>query len=95
MTVKIRYKEPDGKTSKLLAQPVQLATTELAKTSNDFRWAVAVAGYGMMLRESKHRGNLNWRQGRQVLALAEGAVGSDAEGYRKELVKIAAGLARS
>ncbi len=95
MTVKVRYKEPDGKISKLLSQPVQAQLTELAKTSNDFRWAVAVAGYGMMLRESKHRGNVNWKQ---VLELAQGAVGNDAEGYRKELVqlaKIAAGLARS
>ena len=95
MTVKLRYKEPDGKTSRLLSQPVQAAQTELARTSTDFRWAVAVAGYGMMLRESKHRGNLNWKQ---VEALAEGAVGADLEGYRKELVelvKIAAKLSRS
>ncbi len=95
MTIKIRYKEPDGKTSKLLAQPVQVQQTELAKTSADFRWAVAVAGYGMMLRESKNRGNLNWKQ---VLDLAEGSVGNDSEGYRKELVqliKIASSLSRS
>jgi len=81
--VKIRYKEPAGTTSKLLAQPVKAAQTELAKTSTDFRWAVAVAGFGMMLRESPNRGNLTWQQ---VAALAEGAVGTDTEGYRKELV---------
>jgi Ca-activated chloride channel family protein len=83
MTVKIRYKDPTATTSKLLSQPVKGAQSELARTSVDFRWAVAVAGFGMMLRESPNRGNLTWQQ---VSALAEGALGTDAEGYRKELV---------
>jgi Ca-activated chloride channel family protein len=94
LTVKIRYKQPDGKTSKLLSQPVKQAHAELAQTTVDFRWAVAVAGFGMMLRESANRGNLSWQQ---VLSLAEGAQGPDTEGYRKELVqliKIAAKLHR-
>src|SRR5439155_21504102 len=50
MTVKIRYKAPLGATSKLITRTVDDATVTLAKTSCDFRWAVAVAGYGMMLR---------------------------------------------
>jgi Ca-activated chloride channel homolog len=92
MTVKIRYKDPDGKTSKLLSQPVKAAKTSLAQTTVDFRWAVAVAGFGMMLRQSSNRGNLSWAE---VQSLAEGSVGPDVEGYRKEmvqLVKIAAKL---
>jgi Ca-activated chloride channel family protein len=94
MTVKIRYKQPDGKTSKLLAQPVKSGVTALAQTTTDFRWAVAVAGFGMMLRESPNRGNLSWDQ---VEKLAKGSMGPDTEGYRKELlqlVKIAAKLHR-
>ena len=94
MTVKIRYKQPDGKTSKLLEQPVKSAAAPLAQTTTDFRWAVAVAGFGMMLRESPNRGNLSWDQ---VEKLAEGSVGPDTEGYRRELlqlVKIAAKLHR-
>jgi Ca-activated chloride channel homolog len=94
MTVKIRYKQPDGKTSKLLSQPVKSGVTALAQTTVDFRWAVAVAGFGMMLRESPNRGNLSWDQ---VEKLAEGSMGPDTEGYRKELlqlVKIAAKLKR-
>ena len=62
MTVKIRYKAPDGTTSKLLSQAVQRADTNLANTSVDFRWAAAVTGFGMMLRESPNRGGLNWAQ---------------------------------
>ena len=95
MTVKIRYKAPDGATSKLLSQVVKADKKEMAKTSNDFRWAAAVAGFGMMLRESKFRGNLSWAA---VQQLAESAVGTDAEGYRKqmiEMVKRAAKLPKS
>jgi Ca-activated chloride channel family protein len=87
MTVKIRYKAPDGKTSKLLSQAVKADQRELAKTSVDFRWAAAIAGFGMILRESPLRGTLNWAQ---VASLAEGALGSDTEGYRKEFVKLLA-----
>jgi Ca-activated chloride channel family protein len=95
MTVKVRYKAPDGKDSKLLSQAVNKDAKEMAKTSNDFRWAAAVAGFGMMLREAKDRGNLSWTQ---VQELAEGAKGKDAEGYRQqmiELVKRAARLPKS
>jgi Ca-activated chloride channel homolog len=95
MTVKVRYKAPDGDKSKLLSQPIKAEKVELAKTSNDFRWSAAVAGFGMMLREAKDRGNLSWAA---VQALAEGAKGTDAEGYRTqmiELVKRAARLPKS
>ena len=81
MTVKIRYKQPDGKTSKLLARPVANTKVELAKSSIDLRWAAAMAGFGMMLRESPQRGNLNWLQ---VQAMAKAAVGTDQEGYRAQ-----------
>ncbi len=47
--------------------------------------AAAVAGYGMMLRDSPQRGALTWSD---VRALAVGAVGSDAEGYRAEFLKL-------
>ena len=85
MTVKIRYKQPDGKTSKLLSRSVANQTVELAKTSADLRWATAIAGFGMLLRESPHRGNLSWKQ---VQAMAEAAVGTDSEGYRKQAIAL-------
>jgi Ca-activated chloride channel homolog len=91
MTVKVRYKAPDGNKSKLLSQPVKAEKVELAKTSNDFRWAAAVAGFGMMLREAKDRGNLSWAQ---VTSLAEGAKGTDAEGYRAQMIELVRRAAR-
>jgi Ca-activated chloride channel family protein len=91
MTVKVRYKAPDGKQSKLLAQPVKAEKTELAKTSNDFRWAAAVAGFGMLLRDAKDRGNISWAS---ITSLAEGAKGSDAEGYRTQMIEMLKRAAR-
>jgi Ca-activated chloride channel family protein len=91
MTVKVRYKAPDGAQSKLLSQPVKADKAELAKTSNDFRWAAAVAGFGMMLRDSKDRGNLSWAQ---VTSLAEGAKGTDVEGYRRQMIEMVKRAAR-
>jgi Ca-activated chloride channel family protein len=85
MTVKIRYKAPDGNKSKLLERAVKGAPGELAKMSADFRWAAAMAELGMLLRESPHRGNLTWKQ---VQSLAEGALGADKEGYRKQALEM-------
>jgi len=86
LTVKIRYKDPTGTTSKLLARAVDRdAARELQATSTDFRWAVAIAGFGMLLREAPHRGNLSWQQ---VSALAVGARGQDVDGYRIQAIKL-------
>ncbi|NBC17333.1 MAG: DUF3520 domain-containing protein, partial [Bacteroidetes bacterium] len=81
MTVKLRYKQPDGDTSQLIEQPLTKpeAPVDLAATTDDFRFAAAVAGFGMVLRDSEHRGTATPEQ---VLALAEDALGEDAEGYR-------------
>jgi Ca-activated chloride channel family protein len=91
MTVKVRYKAPDGKQSKLLAQPIKAEQRTLAQTSNDFRWAAAVAGFGMMLRDAKDRGQLSWAA---VTSLAEGARGADAEGYRRQMIEMVKRAAR-
>jgi len=85
MTVKVRYKPPTGTTSQLFSQPIGNSTAALAQTSVDFRWAAAVAGYGMLLHESPERGSLTWLQ---VKAIAAGALGADKDGYRKEMLEL-------
>lgn len=89
LTIKVRYKAPDGTTSKLLSRVVTTSSAHeaLATTSNDYRWAAAIASFGMLLRESPYRGNLSWQQ---VQSLAEGAIGSDAEGYRRQALAMIA-----
>ena len=56
LTVKLRYKQPQGLVSKLLTQPLAGAPQPLAKASADFRFAAAVAQFGMLLRQSEQRG---------------------------------------
>ena len=84
MNVKVRYKAPDGEQSRLLSHAVQVPARSGA-TSDDFRFAAAVAAFGMVLRESEHRGRATVDQ---VLTLARGARGRDAEGYRAEFIRM-------
>ncbi|MEZ4417087.1 MAG: von Willebrand factor type A domain-containing protein [Gemmatimonadota bacterium] len=81
--VKLRYKRPDGERSRLLEHPVE---ARVARTpSTDFRWAAAVAGFGMLLRESEHCGDFTLDD---VLALARDARGDDAQGYRADFIRL-------
>lgn len=74
MTVKLRYKEPDGDESKLLTFPLIDQKNELDATSDDFRFASSVAAFGMLLRDSKYKGAANWSL---VHDLAQSALGDD------------------
>jgi Ca-activated chloride channel family protein len=81
-TVKLRYKQPEGSTSRLLERVVR---TESANPSADFRFASAVAGFGMLLRDSEYKGRASYGD---VIALARGARGVDEEGYRSEFIRL-------
>ncbi|MHC5539017.1 vWA domain-containing protein, partial [Singulisphaera rosea] len=81
LTVKLRYKEPEGTESRLVEHPVVDEGTVLGHASDDFRFASAVAGFGMLLRDSPYKGNLTYPD---VLHLAGGCRGRDASGYRAE-----------
>jgi Ca-activated chloride channel family protein len=92
--LKIRYKAPDGDSSKLISTPItkDLVGDDLVKAGNDQRFAAAVAAFGQKLRGSDFGGAMSWAQ---IADLANGARGSDADGYRAEfvqLVKLAASL---
>ena len=82
MYVKVRYKDPDGATSKLLEQSVADRT---GSPSVDFRFATAVAGFGMLLRDSEHAGDLTLAD---VVMLAEKSRGEDPRGYRGEFIRL-------
>lgn len=85
MTVKFRYKAPDGDVSKLIEHPVLDDQTAIAKTSDNFRFAASVAQFGMLLRNSEFRSDANYAD---VLVLARNAKGSDEEGYRSEFIRL-------
>ena len=81
MTVRLRYKDPQGSTSRLLEEPVRDRSGGTA--SEDMRFASAVAAFALLLRDSEHRGQASYEQ---VLSLARGARGEDPQGYRGEFI---------
>ena len=85
LTVKFRYKEPDGEVSKLIVQPVKDENIALANTSDNFRFATAVAEFGMLLRNSAFKSNATYTN---VLEMARHARGKDDEGYRSEFIRL-------
>jgi len=85
LTVKVRYKEPEGSESKLLSFPVSDSDTPIAEASRDFRFSAAVAGFGMLLKGSEHKGDATFKMMRE---LADAAKGDDPQGHRAELVKL-------
>lgn len=85
LTVKVRYKDQEGSTSRLLEVPLRDTQTPLAEASNEFKFSSAVAGFGLLLRQSSYAGQLTWDQVRQ---LAQDGKGTDPHGYRGEFLQL-------
>jgi Ca-activated chloride channel family protein len=85
MTVKLRYKQPDGTTSSKVEIPVKGRLLEPDRTSMNFRFSAAVAEFGMILRNSPYVTEPSMEH---VIALAKDARGEDEEGYRSEFIKM-------
>ncbi|MGH7548298.1 MAG: YfbK domain-containing protein [Gemmatimonadales bacterium] len=82
--VKVRYKQPDSDRSRLRTHAVLDRSS--GSPSVDFRFQTAVAEFGLLLRESEHRGTADIGR---VIAAARDALGGDADGYRAEFVRLA------
>jgi len=85
MTVKLRYKQPDGVTSTKVEIPVKGKVLDLDRTSDNFRFSASIAEFGLILRDSEYKEEASIEQ---VIALAKGARGEDEEGYRSEFLKL-------
>jgi Ca-activated chloride channel family protein len=85
LTVKLRYKQPDGDTSRLVEMPLADAGGRFEDASADLRFASAVAAFGMILRGSEHAGDATLPM---VAKLAAGALGDDVGGYRAEFLDL-------
>ncbi|MBN1351706.1 VWA domain-containing protein [candidate division KSB1 bacterium] len=85
LTIKLRYKQPDESTSKLIEQGLADNLIKPNKTSDNFRFSSAVAGFGMLLRDSEFKGDLTFEE---VARLAKNALGEDKQGYRHEFLKL-------
>lgn len=85
MTLKIRYKKPDQDFSRLITSKVTSKDLESSKKSSNFLMAVAVAEFGMLLRDSEFKGESSYDH---VLLWAKRAKGEDTFGYRSEFITI-------
>ena len=82
-TVKVRYKAPDGDASRLITRVMRNAD---APMSTNLGFASAVAEFGMLLRNSEHKGSASYGA---LVARARSFRGNDPEGYRAEFIKLA------
>ena len=88
--VKLRYKRPNSSKSERLTHDISETSGAFAKASQDMRFAISVAGFGLLLRNSKHRGTLSWDA---LGAMAEEAVRDHKSEHRQEFLELI-GLAR-
>ena len=85
LTLKMRYQPPAGGQSTLMTFPVKDSQAKFGAASQDFQFATAVASFGLLLRESKFKGDTSFAA---VLETAGAAKGEDKFGYRAEFMEL-------
>ena len=85
LTVKLRWKQPEGDASTLDEVPLVDRGGAFEQASADLRFAGAVAAFGMVLRNSEHKGEATLPL---VAKIAAGALGPDRGGYRAEFLDL-------
>jgi Ca-activated chloride channel family protein len=76
LTVKMRYKQPEGNESTKIDVPLLAMNGDLREADADFRFASAVAAFGQVLRNSGYRHSTNFDR---IIELARGAANGDAD----------------
>lgn len=84
-TVKLRFKEPTGDKSELIEFPLKQEPKRFGAASENLRFASAVAAFGMVLRDSPHRGGASMSA---VEEIASASMGKDPNGYRAEFLEL-------
>ncbi|MBT5019250.1 MAG: DUF3520 domain-containing protein, partial [Planctomicrobium sp.] len=85
LTVRVRYKLPTEETGNEFAHTVTDSQKQITEVSANFRFATSVAAFGMILRDSKHAGNITWGD---VRHWAKSSLGNDEKGYRTEFLNL-------
>ena len=86
LTVKLRYKAPDGNESRLIKSPVHASVEkDFNLASEDFQFAWAVAAFGMKLRGSPNAGGISWEE---IQKIARRNLGEDPGSYRAEFLTL-------
>jgi len=81
--VKIRYKSPTGKKSKLIEKAI--STKQNKQVSSDVQFSVAVAGFAQLLSNNNHTGDLSYSD---LVEQAQKNKGDDLFGYRSEFIQL-------
>ncbi len=85
LTLRLRYKLPEGQTSRLLEQTFDDAGRSFGQAPVDLRFAAAVAAFGLVLRDSPHKGACTLALAEQ---LAAASLGRDPHGQRTEFLEL-------
>ncbi len=85
VTVKIRSKEPESDKSVLSEFAVKESREKFMEASQDFKFAAAVAAFGMSLRDSPYKGSANLER---ALEWAKEGKGADKNEYRQEFIRL-------
>jgi Ca-activated chloride channel homolog len=81
MTVKLRYKQPDGNESSLMS----MAVANNARMTPELGFAAAVTEFGMLLRDSEYKGSSTFAS---AASLAQKFKGEDPHGHRAEFIRL-------
>ncbi|MCF8380133.1 MAG: VWA domain-containing protein [Bacteroidales bacterium] len=84
-TLDFRYKFPDEDVSRMLNQDILTWPVEMSAASENQRFAAAITGFGLILRESQYKGTLTKQM---IIDLGKNALGFDEFGYREECVRL-------
>jgi len=85
LTLKLRYKLPGEEESRLIEKVASDDGATFDSSDQEFQFAAAVAGFGMLLRESEYKGDWTYDS---VSEIAQSAIGKDAHGFRQEFVEL-------
>ena len=85
MTVKLRYKQPDGDVSKQLVRTIKASEFHGRRPSDNFQFASEVAEFGLLLRDSEFKGSASYGR---IIERAHQLKGDDREGYRAEFIRL-------
>jgi Ca-activated chloride channel family protein len=85
LTVKLRYKQPDADQSSLIEVPLKEDGKAFRDAAADFRFAAAVAAFGMTLRDSPNRGDADLAK---VVEWAKAGLAEDKGGLRAEFIQL-------
>lgn len=87
LTLKLRYKEPNENESKLLTVGVLDRNKPIESASQNLKFASAVAQFGLLLRDSRFKGNASFSN---INNLVQNSLGDDLRNYRGEFLELVA-----